>query len=294
MALAIKQTSDQSFIQDVKQANKPLLVYFHDAQDDMCEFTALLLESYARDAVDGPDVVFADRKDMPKTVDLLSVPGGPVMLMIRNQTVLGYKTEKLNRDGLASWVTRTLDKADADGIKLDELVDTLNTKVEKQNQTQQQAMTRARRAFMTSAAIKVGGGLALTNIFPLTDSWIGFMGMGIAGYNAFRGFQVYGDTQQAPLAPKNMPGKCLNAFMDAASWVGGFTMLGVAFNVASGMNFAAALGVGSYMMLNGSIGLGRLLPGELLKSSLKRDAQALAQRDPTKPLDEYSPPAPKP
>src|SRR5690606_21745351 len=111
-------------------------------------------------------------------------------------------------------------------------------------------------------------------------------GFAIAGYSAYRAFSVYADPEQRrPQPPQTLPGKILDAGVNAATLVGAFGLLTVAFNVMAGAAFYATAGTALVMLGHSSVGLGRLLPQSLLIGSLRRDADDLARRNPTKPLD---------
>jgi hypothetical protein len=293
MTQIIQHTDDTRFMADIAGDNKPRLIFFHQPHDEACEFNGLVIEACARARGDSLSILELDKNSNPQTTTKFSLPDGPIFMMIRNDTILGYLRGKVTQANLDRWIDNSLAKPDADGVAVDEFLQTIEKKQARQSETEQSAVRAARRNHMILAGIRVAGGLLLTTSFAVPG--FGLAGFVIAGYSAFRAFSVYADPEQRrPQPPQSLPGKILEAGVNAVTWAGAFGLLAVAFNVMAGAAFYATAGTALVMLGHSSVGLGRLLPAGLLIGSLRRDADEMSRRDPTKPLDEYSPPAPQP
>lgn len=294
MTQTLIQADDKNFTAAIARGDQPVLVFFTDPQDETCEFNGLVLDACAQKRGDDLPIIVLDKSANSQTADQFSLPADSIVMLVRNNTILGYKQGRLSQATLEHWIDKTLTKPDEKGVAIDDFLKSVSTKQQRQQESENKSIRAARRNHYIGAAFRVAGGLMLTTAFPVPG--FGLAGYAIAGYNAFRAFSTLGDPEQRrPQQPKTLPGKFLEAAVNVVTWAGSFGLLAVAFNAtAGGLAFYGTMATALVMLGHSSMGLGRLLPSGLLIGSLRRDADEMSRRDPTKPLDEYSPAAPQP
>lgn len=289
----VKETDDRLILAELASADRPVLLFFYQQHDEASEFNALVVDAVARARGDGMMTLAMSKQANPVTDQRFSLPDGPVFMLVRNNTILGYKNGKVSQASLEAWVDTAMTRPDADGVPIESFLQDIEKKQKRQADTSAAGVRRARLYSMAGAAIRTAGGLTLASSFAVPG--LGLAGIAIAGYAAFRGFLVMLDPEKRrPLPPQSLAGKVIDTAMNAATWAGSFGLLALAFNTMAGVAFYGVAATALVMMGHSSMGLGRLLPQGLLIGSLRRDADLMAQRDPTKPLDEFSPPAPQP
>lgn len=286
---ALPQTKDDHFLEDIAGHDRPVLVFFHQPADQDCAFTMLALQSLAGEDRTDVRITSLDTTANPVTATRFSLPDGPVIMLLRNNVILGYELGRQQPAQIEQWIKNTLSCPDANGIPVADFMQTIEKKQQRQKAEQDRAISLARRASIAGAAIRAAGGVVLATSFPAGG--LNLAGYAIAGYSLARAFATYAAPQgQRPQAPQSRPGKILDAAANAVTWAGSFGLLGLAFNTMAGAAFYATTATAAVMLTHSSMGLGRLLPAGLLIGSLRRDADDMARRNPTKPLDEYSPP----
>lgn len=286
MTQTAQDTCDQNFDSDIRTAAGPVIVYFHDPDEEACEFTDLALARYLNQQEDAPCVLRLNIAENPQTANVYSIPEYPTLLLIRNNHILGYKSGKMNPKTLAAWVENGLSRNDEDGVPHAEFLANLRAKERKQDNAEQLSIKRARQRGMLSNAVKAGSALAFAFAFPA----YGLAGYVIAAYAAYRGYEIHKTPGERPAPPSKLGDRLVNGALNAATWACGLGMIAFAFSVASPLAFAGALGAGTFMLVNSSIGLGRELPPSLMIGTLKKVAEQNAKRNPTKPLSEFDPP----
>lgn len=284
--------NDGNLAAAMTRARGPVLLFFTQPRDEVCEFNRLVVDQFARERADDVTVLRMDKEESPVTAGLFSVPEGSVVMMIRQDAILGYRQGKLSPRSLAAWAEESLARPDADGVKLEEFLRTIDKKQERQRQDGQAAIQRARLRSLAGAAVRIAGGAVIASSFPVGG--FGALGLVVAAHSAFKAHQVLRTPGVKPQDAQGRIGKLVGAAVNVAGCAGGFGLLGLAYGTMAGVAFYATMAAAVTMMAHGSMGLGRLLPPGLLIGSLKRDMEEIARRDPTKPLDEYSPPAPQP
>lgn len=271
-------------------AEKPVLLFCHQKNDEVCEFNALVIESFAREKGDEFTIHSLDTQDNAATASRLSLPDGALLLLIRNAHILGYKRGKINAARLDEWVAGAIARKDEDSVPLKEFLEKIERKQTSQQQQEQGGVRKARLLHGAMAAAQLAGGLLLAASFAVPG--FGLAGCAIAACGALRGYKILSSPER-PRPPQSLPGKIIDGVMNAASWTGSFGLIGLAYGTMGGAAFYATMATALVMLGQSSAGLGRMLPSGLLIGSLRRDAEEIARRDPTKPLDEFSPSAPQ-
>lgn len=286
----IMPVTDDDFFAALKRADRPVVLFCHQENDETCEFNNLVIENFARNHGDQFTILSLDMQDNQKTAHRLSLPEGSLLLMIRNEHILGYKRGKLNAARLQEWINMTQARPESEGVKLEEFVENIERKQNRQQEQEQASIRRSRILHGVMATAQLAGGLLLASAFPVPG--FGLAGCAIAAYSGYRGYKILSRPER-PQPPQSKPAKLADIAMNITSWAGSFGLIGLAYGTMGGAAFYATMSSALIMLGQSSAGLGGLLPASLLIGSLRRDAEEISRRDPTKPLDEFSPSAPQ-
>jgi thioredoxin 1 len=106
--MAISQTSDTDFEQDVLKASKPVIVDFWAEWCGPCKMIAPFLEDLASELGEQVQVVKVNIDDNPLTPTRYGVKGIPTLMVFKNGEVAATKVGALPKTKLIEWVKESL------------------------------------------------------------------------------------------------------------------------------------------------------------------------------------------
>ena len=104
--MAVNQTSDTAFEQDVLKADKPVLVDFWAEWCGPCKMIAPHLEDLAAELGEQLEVIKVNIDDNPLTPTRYGVRGIPTLMLFKNGEVAATKVGALPKSKLMEWVQR--------------------------------------------------------------------------------------------------------------------------------------------------------------------------------------------
>jgi thioredoxin 1 len=102
--MAITQTTDTGFEQDVLKSGKPVLVDFWAEWCGPCKMIAPFLEDLANELADKVQVVKVNIDDNPLTPTRYGVRGIPTLMIFKDGAVTATKVGALPKSKLVEWV----------------------------------------------------------------------------------------------------------------------------------------------------------------------------------------------
>ncbi|MEK0082043.1 thioredoxin TrxA [Benzoatithermus flavus] len=106
--MAISQTTDTAFEQDVLKASKPVVVDFWAEWCGPCKMIAPYLEDLANEMGDQVEVVKVNIDENPLTPTKYGVRGIPTLMLFKNGEVAATKVGALPKSKLIEWVKESL------------------------------------------------------------------------------------------------------------------------------------------------------------------------------------------
>jgi thioredoxin 1 len=106
--MALSQTSDTGFEQDVLKSGKPVLVDFWAEWCGPCKMIAPHLEAIAAEFGDQLEVVKVNIDENPLTPTRYGVRGIPTLMLFKNGEVAATKVGALPKSKLVEWVQESI------------------------------------------------------------------------------------------------------------------------------------------------------------------------------------------
>lgn len=104
----VRETSDQTFAEDVPRAGRPVLVDFTAGWCGPCKSLAPILDAVAAETADRLDVVKLDIDANPETTNAYAVRGVPTLLLFKDGQPVASQVGVLPKGRLAAWVDGAL------------------------------------------------------------------------------------------------------------------------------------------------------------------------------------------
>jgi thioredoxin 1 len=106
--MAVNQTSDTAFDQDVLKATKPVLVDFWAEWCGPCKMIAPYLEDLAAQLGGKVEVIKVNIDENPLTPTKYGVRGIPTLMLFKNGEVAATKVGALPKSKLIEWVEESI------------------------------------------------------------------------------------------------------------------------------------------------------------------------------------------
>ena len=106
--MAVNQTSDTTFEQDVLKSDKLVLVDFWAEWCGPCKMIAPHLEALARNSASKLEVIKVNIDDNPLTPTRYGVRGIPTLMLFKNGEVAATKVGALPKSKLMEWVQESI------------------------------------------------------------------------------------------------------------------------------------------------------------------------------------------
>ena len=106
--MAVNQTSDTAFEQDVLKASKPVLVDFWAEWCGPCKMIAPHLEDVASELGEQIEVIKVNIDENPLTPTKYGVRGIPTLMLFKNGEVAATKVGALPKSKLMEWVQESI------------------------------------------------------------------------------------------------------------------------------------------------------------------------------------------
>jgi thioredoxin 1 len=109
--MALHQTSDTAFEQDVLKSSTPVLVDFWAEWCGPCKLIAPHLEAVAAELGDKVQVIKVNIDENPLTPTRYGVRGIPTLMLFKNGAVAATKVGALPKSKLLEWVQESIDQS---------------------------------------------------------------------------------------------------------------------------------------------------------------------------------------
>ena len=109
--MALHQTSDTAFEQDVLKSSTPVLVDFWAEWCGPCKMIAPHLEAVAAELGDKVQVIKVNIDENPLTPTRYGVRGIPTLMLFKNGAVAATKVGALPKTKLLEWVQESIDQS---------------------------------------------------------------------------------------------------------------------------------------------------------------------------------------
>lgn len=106
--MALTQTSDTAFEQDVLKSSKPVLVDFWAEWCGPCKMIAPHLEALANELGEQVEVIKVNIDENPLTPTRYGVRGIPTLMLFKNGEVAATKVGALPKSKLIEWVQESI------------------------------------------------------------------------------------------------------------------------------------------------------------------------------------------
>jgi thioredoxin 1 len=106
--MALHQTSDTAFEQDVLKSSKPVLVDFWAEWCGPCKMIAPHLEAIAAELGEQVEVIKVNIDENPLTPTRYGVRGIPTLMLFKNGEVAATKVGALPKSKLLEWVQESI------------------------------------------------------------------------------------------------------------------------------------------------------------------------------------------
>ena len=106
--MAVNQTSDTAFEQDVLKSTKPVLVDFWAEWCGPCKMIAPYLEDVASELGERIEVIKVNIDENPLTPTRYGVRGIPTLMLFKNGELAATKVGALPRSKLLEWVQQSI------------------------------------------------------------------------------------------------------------------------------------------------------------------------------------------
>ena len=106
--MAVNQTSDTAFDQDVLKATKPVLVDFWAEWCGPCKMIAPYLEDLAAQLGEKVEVIKVNIDENPLTPTKYGVRGIPTLMLFKNGEIAATKVGNLPKSKLYEWVQESI------------------------------------------------------------------------------------------------------------------------------------------------------------------------------------------
>ena len=106
--MAVNQTSDTAFDQDVLKATKPVLVDFWAEWCGPCKMIAPYLEDLASQLGEKVEVIKVNIDENPLTPTKYGVRGIPTLMLFKNGEIAATKVGALPKSKLIEWVEESI------------------------------------------------------------------------------------------------------------------------------------------------------------------------------------------
>jgi len=106
--MAVNQTSDTAFEQDVLKSTKPVLVDFWAEWCGPCKMIAPHLEALASELGEQIEVIKVNIDENPLTPTRYGVRGIPTLMLFKNGEIAATKVGALPKSKLVEWVQESI------------------------------------------------------------------------------------------------------------------------------------------------------------------------------------------
>jgi len=278
---AIINATDATFNEEVFKSDKPVLVDFHAPWCGPCKTMTPVLEEIAAEKPD-LKVVKLDidaNKETPQNLGIRSIP---LLMIVRNGTILAHWIGAVPKEKLSSFLDTTLAEP-TDGITGEQY----KANAEKEFNEQLKAIEKAARPrAMISSAVKIAGGLTLlfaaAAALPLP---LAAAASAVIAFNLVRGASIFSNKEKVPDLYTNFAGRAFSAVSNATTTATGAGLFFVAATSGSWLAASGATLLGMYMFFSGMGGMTRDLRSAIGMDSPAAPAPAATQeKEPGKSL----------
>ena len=103
-----KQTTDNSFKEEVLESSLPVLVDFWAPWCQPCRQLSPIIDEIAKEMVNRLDVYKCNVDDNPETPSQYMVRGIPAMMIFKDGKLIDSKVGSLPKNALIEWINKTI------------------------------------------------------------------------------------------------------------------------------------------------------------------------------------------